>query len=65
MLGGKLRGLPPGLPWFVAGAVFCVLGALMASGPHAREVAQLGWWGAIGFVVLILAVSGRKWPEAR
>ena len=40
-------------------------GALMANGPQAREVAQLGWWGAIGFVVLILAVSGRKWPKAR
>ena len=60
MLDRMWRALPPGVAWFAAGAVFCVLGALMASGPQAREVAQLGWWGAIGFAVLILAFSGRR-----
>ena len=54
------RTLPPGVAWFAAGAGFCVLGALLASGPQAREVAQIGWCGAIGFVVLILAFSGRR-----
>ncbi|MFK4046348.1 hypothetical protein ACI2KH_15445 [Roseomonas mucosa] len=42
--------------------VFCIVGALLASGPQAREVAQVGWCGAIGFVVLILAFSDRKRP---
>ena len=51
---------PPGSLWFAAGAVFCIVGALLASGPQAREVAQVGWCGAIGFVVLILAFSGRR-----
>ncbi|MDT8350960.1 hypothetical protein [Roseomonas mucosa] len=51
---------PPGSLWFAAGAVFCIVGALLASGPQAREVAQVGWCGAIGFVVLILAFSDRK-----
>ncbi|WP_198382217.1 hypothetical protein [Roseomonas sp. KE2513] len=54
---------PPGSVWFAAGAVFCVLGALLASGPQAREVAQMGWYGAIGFVVLILAFSDRNHPD--
>lgn len=54
---------PPGSIWFAVGAVFCVLGALLASGPQAREVAQVGWCGAVGFVVLILAFSDRKHPD--
>ena len=54
---------PPGSLWFAAGAVFCVLGALLASGPQAREVAQVGRCAAIGFVVLILAFSDRKHPD--
>lgn len=60
MLAKLIRNAPPGSPWFAAGAVFCILGALLASGPQAREVAQVGWCAAIGFVVLILAFSDRK-----
>ena len=60
MLDRMRRTPPPGVAWFAAGAGFCVLGALLASGPQAREVAQIGWCGAIGFVVLILAFSGRR-----
>jgi hypothetical protein len=63
MLAKMLRNAPPGSLWFAAGAVFCVLGALLASGPQAREVAQVGWCAAIGFVVLILAFSDRKHPD--
>lgn len=54
---------PPGSLWFAVGAVFCILGAVLASGPQAREVAQVGWCGAIAFVVLILAFSDRKRPD--
>lgn len=50
----------PATPWFAAGAVFCVLGALLAEGPDAREVARAGVMGAIGFVVLLLAFSDRR-----
>ena len=57
MVGRRLRAAPPGLWWFAAGAVFSVLGALMASGQQAREVAQVGWLAAIGFLVLILVFS--------
>ena len=60
MLDRMRRTLPPGVAWFAAGAGFCVLCALLASGPQAREVAQIGWCDAIGFVVLILAFSGRR-----
>ncbi|WP_353408228.1 hypothetical protein [Roseomonas mucosa] len=51
--------MPPGLLWFIAGAVFCILGALLANGPQAREAAQIGIFGAIGFLVLILAFTSR------
>ena len=63
MLARMLRNAPPGSLWFAAGAVFCVLGALLASGPQAHEVAQVGWCAAIGFVVLMLAFSDRKHPD--
>lgn len=63
MLDKRIRNASPGSLWFAAGAVFCILGALPASGPQAKEVAQLGWYGAIGFVVLILAFSDRKHPD--
>lgn len=48
-------GLPVSTRWFASGAAFCVAGALLASGPNARDVAAIGVWGAIGFVVLIIA----------
>jgi uncharacterized membrane protein len=63
MLAKMVRNAPPGSRWFAVGAVFCVLGALLASGPQASEVAQIGWYGVIAFVVLILAFSDRKHPD--
>ena len=63
MFAKLIRNAPPGSLWFAAGAAFCVLGALLASGSQASEVAQVGWFGAIGFVVLILAFSDRKHPD--
>jgi hypothetical protein len=50
----------PSTPWFAAGAVFCVLGALMAEGPEAAAVARVGVLGAIGFLVLLLAFGDRR-----
>lgn len=46
-------------PWFPAGAVFCVLRALLADGPDAREVAR-ACDDHDGFVVLLLAFRNRR-----
>lgn len=50
----------PSTPWIAAGVVFCLIGALLAEGPDAREIARAGVMGAIGSVVLLLAFSDRR-----